>query len=71
MSRARLTTCAPLSHAANPGRHSLADRQQDLYETPECATRALLAVEAIPIGRGLGAGLRAGRHRPRAARRRP
>jgi hypothetical protein len=41
---------AVLSHAANAGRHSLVDRKNDLYETPECATRALLAVETLPSG---------------------
>jgi DNA polymerase len=39
-----------LDHAANPGRHSLADRGRDLYETPPEATRALLRVEQIPHG---------------------
>ena len=39
-----------LSHAANPGRHPLIDRAGDLYETPPCAVRALLAVEQIPSG---------------------
>jgi hypothetical protein len=38
----------PLSHAANPGRHSFVDRQSDLYETPECATLALLRAESLP-----------------------
>jgi hypothetical protein len=37
-------------HAINPGRHSLVDRKHDLYETPECAVRALLEVEQIPSG---------------------
>jgi hypothetical protein len=31
-------------------RAPLADRKNDLYETPECATRALLAVESLPQG---------------------
>jgi hypothetical protein len=31
-------------------RAPLADRGDDLYETPECATRALLAVESLPSG---------------------
>jgi hypothetical protein len=39
-----------LSHAANPGRHRLAERRDDLHETPLEATRALLAVEEIPSG---------------------
>jgi hypothetical protein len=39
-----------LSHAANAGRHSLVDRKDDLYETPACAARALLAVEQLPEG---------------------
>jgi hypothetical protein len=37
-----------LSHVANPGRHSLADRGDDLYETPPEATRALLDCESLP-----------------------
>lgn len=37
-----------LDHAANPGRHALAVRRDDLYETPPCAVRALLAVESLP-----------------------
>lgn len=32
------------------GRAPLADRKDDLYETPECATRALLAVETLGDG---------------------
>jgi hypothetical protein len=39
-----------LSHAVNPGRHSLADRQQDLYQTPPCAVHALLEAENLPSG---------------------
>jgi hypothetical protein len=39
-----------LTHAANPGRHHLSDRRDDLYETPPCAVRALLAVERIRSG---------------------
>jgi hypothetical protein len=31
-------------------RAPLAERRDDLYETPECATRALLAVESLPQG---------------------
>lgn len=34
-----------LDHSANPGRHALSVRKDDLYETPEVATRALLSVE--------------------------
>lgn len=34
-----------LDHAANPGRHVLKDRRDDLYETPPEAVHALLAVE--------------------------
>jgi hypothetical protein len=34
-----------LDHAANPGRHRLADRKDDLYETPTEAVYALLEVE--------------------------
>lgn len=37
-----------LDHAANAGRHALADRKDDLYETPEVATKALLRVESLP-----------------------
>lgn len=29
-------------------RHKLADRGEDLYETPDCATRTLLGVEMLP-----------------------
>lgn len=36
------------SHAANPGRHRLADRGDDLYETPPAAVEALLRVEQLP-----------------------
>jgi hypothetical protein len=37
-----------MSHAANPGRHSIAARKDDLYETPPEAVRALLRVESLP-----------------------
>jgi hypothetical protein len=37
-----------LSHAANPGRHSFEVRENDYYETPEVAVRALLSVEHLP-----------------------
>jgi hypothetical protein len=39
-------------HAANPGRHSIAARKNDLYETPPEAVRALLRVESCrnPFG---------------------
>jgi hypothetical protein len=37
-----------LSAAANAGRHTLAERGLDLYETPSCATEALLRVERLP-----------------------
>lgn len=37
-----------LNTAANPGRHALAHRGNDLYETPEVAVRALLRVEPLP-----------------------
>ena len=37
-----------LDHAANAGRHRLAERGDDLYETPPEATRALLQVERLP-----------------------
>jgi hypothetical protein len=39
-----------LAHAANPGRHRLSERRDDLYETPPEAVRALLAAEEIPSG---------------------
>jgi hypothetical protein len=38
----------PLSHAANAGSHPFAERQSDCYETPPCATEALLRVEKLP-----------------------
>jgi hypothetical protein len=37
-----------LSHAAQSGRHSNADRGADLYETPAVAVEALLRVESLP-----------------------
>ncbi len=37
-----------LDHAANPGRHRLAARGDDLYETPIEALYALLEVERLP-----------------------
>jgi hypothetical protein len=37
-----------LDHAAQSGRHPLAARGLDLYETPPCATEALLRVEQLP-----------------------
>jgi hypothetical protein len=37
-----------LNHACQSGRHPNADRGLDLYETPECAVEALLAVEPLP-----------------------
>jgi hypothetical protein len=37
-----------LNHAVQGGRHSFADRGADLYETPECAVRALIAAEPLP-----------------------
>jgi hypothetical protein len=39
-----------LDHSANAGRHALADRGLDMYQTPPEATRALLRVEKIPHG---------------------
>lgn len=39
-----------LDHSAQSGRAPIADRGMDLYETPECAVRALLEVEKIPPG---------------------
>jgi hypothetical protein len=41
---------ARLDHAANAGRHRLAARRDDLYETPAEAVHALLGVETIPSG---------------------
>lgn len=37
-----------LDHAANAGRHALSERKDDLYETPEVATKALLSAEHLP-----------------------
>jgi hypothetical protein len=37
-----------LSHAAQSGQHRYAQRGLDLYETPVCATEALLRVELLP-----------------------
>ena len=37
-----------LDHAANAGRHRLAERGDDLYQTPAAAVHALLRVEQIP-----------------------
>ena len=37
-----------LAKTGNPGRHSFADRADDLYETPACAVQALLEVESLP-----------------------
>ena len=37
-----------LSRAAQSGSHALAARGLDLYETPPCATEALLRVERLP-----------------------
>jgi hypothetical protein len=37
-----------LSHAAQSGSHPLADRGNDLYETPPCATVALTRAELLP-----------------------
>jgi hypothetical protein len=39
-----------LSHAAQSGTHSHADRGLDLYSTPPCAVEALLCVEQLPHG---------------------
>jgi hypothetical protein len=33
------------NHAANPGTHPFVERGADLYETPACATEALLRAE--------------------------
>jgi len=38
-----------LSHATQSVRHSNLDRGRDLYETPACATEALLRVEQLPL----------------------
>jgi hypothetical protein len=37
-----------LSHSAQSGSHTLAERGADLYETPPCATETLLRVEPLP-----------------------
>lgn len=37
-----------LTHAANPGCHSLTARGDDLYETPPVAVEALIRVERLP-----------------------
>jgi hypothetical protein len=37
-----------LDHSTGTGRHALADRGDDLYETPPQAVRALLRVESLP-----------------------
>jgi hypothetical protein len=37
-----------ITHSANPGRHRLAERRDDVYETPPEAVHALLKVEALP-----------------------
>ena len=39
-----------LDHACGNGRHTLAERGLDLYETPAVAVEALLKVEQIPHG---------------------
>jgi hypothetical protein len=36
------------NHAAQPGQHRHAERQNDLYETPACATLALMRAENLP-----------------------
>lgn len=35
-------------HCVQAGRHRLADRKNDLYETPTCAVEALLAAQPLP-----------------------
>jgi hypothetical protein len=37
-----------LARTGNAGRHPLADRGSDLYETPPCAVRALIDAEPLP-----------------------
>jgi hypothetical protein len=37
-----------LDHSCQVQRHALSERRDDLYETPEVATRALLLVEQLP-----------------------
>jgi hypothetical protein len=38
-----------LNHSTSQsGQHTYAERQNDLYETPACATKALLRVETLP-----------------------
>jgi hypothetical protein len=36
-------------HSVQPGRHSLAERDKDCYETPRCAVEALLRAETLPL----------------------
>src|SRR5262245_56133282 len=43
-----MTAVRRLCHAANPGRHPLAERKDDLYETPPEAVHALLRIEHLP-----------------------
>jgi hypothetical protein len=43
-----ITVSKRLSHAANAGRHALAARGDDCYESPPEAVRALLRVEELP-----------------------
>ena len=38
-----------LDHSCQVQRHELADRKDDLYETPSCAVEALLRVEKLPM----------------------
>lgn len=38
-----------LNHSAQSGRHTLAERGADLYETPACATIALTRAELLPL----------------------
>ena len=40
-------------HATNSERHSFAEREFDLYETPAVAVHALLHAEQVPL-RGYG-----------------
>jgi hypothetical protein len=38
-----------LDHSTQSGSHTFAERGDDLYETPPCATEALLRVEQLPV----------------------
>jgi hypothetical protein len=65
-----------LDHACQSGRHPLTERGLDLYETPACATQALVDAESLPHwlwepegGRGAIVGELRDRGHPAAVRR--